>query len=548
MSERITDIATEADTGSGYGDSGPEGSGRDGRVPSTDLGWPGAGLARWLTRRRLFWAVFIFASLAYVQTQFWTQASAGDRANWDYFAQVISRGGVPYRDVVNIKSPLSAYIGAAAIVVTRPFGLRDLLAIRVAFVLLAALVVSFTFLVAHDYFESRLIALLASVIMLSFGAFARLNGGGVQPKTPMLLFGLITLWAILKDRAVTAGVFGMLSALSWQPGLLFVGVAGLAFSRYLTSWRDLKVLKLLGGAAVPLAIQLGYFWAVGALSDFYLWNIHFNATVYGPGQVRSMAGFSRRIAKMMTGTYHAGRFFFLLAAPGVAIAVWQAWQRARPGGLRGLVDDAPRHAIIIAPVVYFLFCTIDIQGGADLIPLLPFVAVFSALAIVLAVRQAARLISRWRPSLGRLPLEAAGIALIVLFAVVLGIRQTLARERDFPSLAEQDAEVHEIVSYLAPGDKIFVHGNAEILVLSGLTNASKYFLLDRGKDGYLDKVEQGGFKGWLDRLKSERPKVVALDRLKSLSYGDEFKEWIETDYDEHQGRIFTYYVRKENLR
>ena len=99
-----------------------------------------------------------------------------------------------------------------------------------------------------------------------------------------------------------------------------------------------------------------------------------------------------------------------------------------------------------------------------------------------------------------------------------------------------------------PGEKIFVHGNAEILVLSGLTNASKYFLLDRGKDGYLDQVEEGGFNGWLDRLKNERPKVVVLDRLKTLGHSADLKEWVETDYDEHQGRVFTFYVRKESPR
>jgi hypothetical protein len=505
-------------------------------------------MATRLTRRRLFWIVLIACGLTYFQTEFWKQPSVGDRANWDYFAQVISRGGVPYRDVVNIKSPLSAYVGAAAIVAARPFGLRDVYAIRVTYVLLAALTAAFTFLVAIEYLGSRRIALLAAVIMVSFGAFARLNGGGVQPKTPMVLFGLIALLAIVRDRPFTAGVFGMLSALSWQPGLLFVGVAGLAFSRYLTSWRDLKIVKLLAGAAIPLAIQIGYFWAAGALHEFYLWNIHFNATVYAPGQARPLAGFVRRLAKMMAGTYHTGRFFFYLALPGVALAAWQALIPIRQKGVRALLDGAPRHSLIIAPVVYFLFCIIDIQGGADLIPLLPFVAIFAAKALMFAVDQSASLARRWRPGLTGFPLETAGSVLILALALTFCFYEMFTTERDFPTLADQDAEVREIVAYLAPGDKIYVHGHAEILVLSGLTNASKYFLLDRGKDGYLDQVEEGGFSGWLDRLKADRPKVVALDRLKSLGYVQKLEEWVESDYDEHQGRIFTFYVRKDNAR
>src|SRR3954452_3144327 len=84
---------------------------------------------RQLDRRHAVWVVMAVAALLYSQSQFLKQPALGDRANWDYFAQVIARGGVPYRDVVNIKSPLSAYIGAAAIVVTRPFGVRDIFAI-----------------------------------------------------------------------------------------------------------------------------------------------------------------------------------------------------------------------------------------------------------------------------------------------------------------------------------------------------------------------------------------------------------------------------------
>jgi hypothetical protein len=86
---------------------------------------------RWFHERRLFWIALAGGALIYSQFQFWKQPALGDRANWDYVAQVISRGGVPYRDVVNIKSPLSAYIGAAAILAGQPFGLRDIFAIRI---------------------------------------------------------------------------------------------------------------------------------------------------------------------------------------------------------------------------------------------------------------------------------------------------------------------------------------------------------------------------------------------------------------------------------
>ncbi|HEX8186600.1 MAG TPA: hypothetical protein VF747_17665, partial [Blastocatellia bacterium] len=43
------------------------------------------------TRIGLFWVVMVVSVIVYSQSQFWAQPSAGDRANWDYFAQVIAR-------------------------------------------------------------------------------------------------------------------------------------------------------------------------------------------------------------------------------------------------------------------------------------------------------------------------------------------------------------------------------------------------------------------------------------------------------------------------
>src|SRR4030095_10513611 len=48
-----------------------------------------------------------------------TPAERGDLAIWDYVSQSILRGQIPYRDVIEIKTPLSAYISAVAIAAGR---------------------------------------------------------------------------------------------------------------------------------------------------------------------------------------------------------------------------------------------------------------------------------------------------------------------------------------------------------------------------------------------------------------------------------------------
>jgi DolP-mannose mannosyltransferase len=498
-----------------------------------------------LDRRALFLITLAVSTVVILQYQFWNQPSVVDRANWDYFAQVIARGGVPYRDVVNIKSPFSAYIGALAIIVGEPLGLRDIFAIRIVFILLGALTVGFTFLVAHDYFKSRRIGLLAAAIMMAFNLFVDANVGGVQPKTPMIMFGLMSLWAVTKDRPFAAGLFGMLSALCWQPGLLFVGVAALAFSRYLTSWRDLKTVKVVAGASAPFAIYIVYFWAVGSLMDLYRWNIEYNLTVDAPRGLRTVSEFIDRITRLIKGPFHDERYYFVIGALGLAIALWQEARSAAKEGWGYLLDAAPRHAVMIAPVIYFAFCMINIQGGVDFVPLLPFISIFAALALVFALDKLTDVLLRLKPQLPRQIIQAGGYAIILGFVLVFSVADVFAYRVEFPTLKDQEAEVAEITSHLAAGDRIFVHGTAEILVLSGLTNADKHFFLDRGKDTYLDRVEPGGFAGWLERLKEKRPKVVAIERTKYVDRKDDFLDWVREDYRERKGQIFTYYVRKD---
>ncbi|HYV05926.1 MAG TPA: DolP-mannose mannosyltransferase, partial [Blastocatellia bacterium] len=320
------------------------------------------------SRRRVFWLCFALTAVLYANPDYWSWPERRDPANWDYFSQVIARGGTPFKDVVNIKTPASAYIGAAAILVGKPVGLRDIYAIRTTYKLLAALTVALTFMVASRFSDSFRHGILAAIILAGIQAFAILNISGVQPKTPMILFGLATLLAIMKDRPFTAGVFGMLSALSWQPGLLFVGVAGLGFSRYFTNWRDLKVARLLAGAALPLAVFLVYLVAAGALRDFFLWCFHYPFTIYGPRDQTTTQAFFDRLDLLLDENFARDRAYFKLALGGLVFAVaTEAWHAFKHGG-KSLLQRAPRHQVIIAAIVYFVFCRIDMQGEQDLIP------------------------------------------------------------------------------------------------------------------------------------------------------------------------------------
>src|SRR5215470_19900210 len=89
----------------------------------------GGPFARWPVQTVASAAFLIAVALMLLSRQI-GRPEAGDSAIWDYVAQSIVRGQIPYRDVVEIKLPGAAYLSAIAIFAGKLFGIRDLIAIR----------------------------------------------------------------------------------------------------------------------------------------------------------------------------------------------------------------------------------------------------------------------------------------------------------------------------------------------------------------------------------------------------------------------------------
>lgn len=470
-----------------------------------------------------------------------SQAEGGDSAVYDYIAQLIVRGQTPYRDEIDIKAPGSFYLSALAMKAGSAFGVRDIIAARLLHILFAGLLSAVVYLVAEAYLRNRFAALLAVGSLLISRHFAFWTVGGGQPKLPMILFGMLTLLLIAKNRPFLAGFCSMLSCVCWQPGLLFTGVAFLVFSGYFTTWRDLRALKVLAGAAIPLAALLLYFRSIGALGELWTWTVVFNYSIYSGIALKGEDNPLGHILNVVLKIYKMDIVLVVVSLIGfVSFVATRLRERLR--GISALKSsDLFRDAIVIAPLVYFAACFIRFNAGPYLIPFVPFIGIFFGWTIVELVR-----ILKKSEFLGNSNVDWAPNVVLILLLSIAGYRGIAYRFESIPTLQDQDKRFELISSMLGASDTIYVHGTTEILVLLNKPNLNPYVSIEAGKDDYVAAQRYGGsFAAIIDELESSAPKIVSLSRLKRVAHGDELRQWVEQHYEPIEMPGYEVYVRKQ---
>lgn len=473
-----------------------------------------------------------------------SQIETGDATIYNYISQAILRGQLPYRDVVDIKSPLSCYLTAAAMWVGKLIGINDIYSGRLLHIAFACALVATLYQVGVIYFRNHRAAFLGALLLLLSDYFTGWTVSGGQPKLPMMLFGMLSLLAVAKERPILSGALGMLSALCWQPGLMFAGVAFLIFSRYLTSWRDGRAIKVAVGALIPLVLFVGYFYLKGGLSYFWACAMEYNYSVFAPEAKHSILDSLGHFWRVVRRVYRLDVIVVYASLGGFALFV-VARLKGR-FGIRKLIStgDLFRDAILIPPLVYFAFCQINFQSGPDLIPFMPFIALFAGF---FAVRVISLLLERFAKSTARLSLDKLLYAGALAIAV-LGIGVRCARYRiDAASLQAQRSDAAEIARILGPDGKIYVHGSAEILVLLNRPNLNPYVFIDWGMDDFVaSKWHGGSFQNVIDEMESQAPRVVILSRLKAVRHAQDLEQWASEHYERRVVGDYHIFVRSES--
>ncbi len=510
-------------------------------------------LATWLYMARtddtrVLCALVFFVTVAVMLLwRLFTQLEAGDSAIWDYVAQAILRGQVPYRDVVEIKGPASAYLSAAAMWLGKLVGLRDVMAVRFMQIVIAGVLSTVTFMVVETYLRRRVAAFIACLFPLMSYHFVSWTEGGTQPKLTMILFGMLTLLLIAKDRPFWAGLCSMLSCLSWQPGLLFTGVAVLIFSRYLTVWRDRRAFKVMFGAMLPLAVTVLYFYRAGALTDFWMWTVAYNYEVYAPEGIKNLNEIVSHIWLVLVRVFKLDIIWIAFGLAGLLMFTAQRLHSKLK--VREALNSADlfKDALTVAPAVYLAFCLVNLQSGPDLIPLFPFIGIFAGWFIT----ELSRLLNgagaiRRKPSLCRLVEALPSLALLLVLAAAV-FRAATCKMEEW-TLSYQEKQLAVIAGLIEPNDKIYVHGTLEILVLLNKPNLTPYIMWDHGKAGYIAAKKYGGsVKAMVDAIEAERPKLVAVSLLRRVPEGAALEEWLAAHYEEAPITGYEVYIRKQEF-
>ena len=187
-----------------------------------------------------------------------------DLGVYAYAGQQFADGVPPYEGILNRAGPLAHMLPGVGMVAGRLVGVDDVTSARVLFMLFAVGAVCATYVVGRDLFSSRLAGLASAASLLSFLGFIEYATNGPREKTPMVLFVLLAMWMLTRQRFLAAGVFIALAALTWQPAFLLAVTAGV-LAAVLRPERRIRSLAEIGiGGAVTTAAFAVYFLATGA--------------------------------------------------------------------------------------------------------------------------------------------------------------------------------------------------------------------------------------------------------------------------------------------
>jgi len=431
-----------------------------------------------------------------------------DLAIYSYSAQKVADGVPPYLGILNRAGPLAHLIPAIGVAGARVAGFDDVLGMRLLFMLFAIASVSVTYVLGHEFFESRLAGLAASTALLSFQGFITYATTGPREKTLMVFFLLCCLLGLAKRKWFAAGASISLAALVWQPALL-VGLAafGVTVAALRSGERTPALVRFAVGGLVPAALCTIYFAAVGALREFVDAYLLINARYTIPSPL-----WGKNLATKWAAVQEGYGVTLWAIGVGLAALFSLAVVAIRRQGWRASAHTS--EVVLVATVLVGLGWSVrDFNSWPDAFVLLP----MAALGVGAVTRELAR----------RLPATAALAVTLtwVVAAVVMAVTFSVTHRSH--GLEKQRRAVEAMLAQLPPGASLLSIEAAQPLVLSRSTNPTRYQTFGRGLGNYVDDTWPGGLAGFADWVRQERPTVISIRSARSHPW---LRETLDAEY------------------
>jgi 4-amino-4-deoxy-L-arabinose transferase-like glycosyltransferase len=242
------------------------------------------------SRREAFLLLLILVLGFSLRMSFLHEPFDRDEGVYAYIGQEILRGGLPYRDVLDIKPPGIYYIYAMGIAL---FG-ETTEAIRIFTACCSLLTVVGIFLLARLLGGPRA-SLCAALLFSIYSSAPHFEGNGSNSEVFMILPLVASAYFLLISNGPRRRLFLSISGLSAGVALLIKTVAlpqvivlmGIALYPFPVKWRLKDILDNALCFILPMFLIAGgilaYFGAHGALEDFLYWNIVFPRKYFESG-------------------------------------------------------------------------------------------------------------------------------------------------------------------------------------------------------------------------------------------------------------------------
>jgi GNAT superfamily N-acetyltransferase len=450
-----------------------------------------------------------------------------DLGVYTYAGQRFVAGDPPYVGIMNRAGPLAHALPGVGIWLGRLFGVGDIHGVRVFFMLIAIACVCLVYLTVRDLTGTRAAAVVAAAAFLGFEGFTAYASNGPREKTAMVLFLLAALYAVLRRRWATSGVFTALATLTWQP-VFFVAAATVLVALLLApDHRGRGIGRVALGGTATTAVVVVYYAAHGAVHTFLEGFVLINAqytTQPSPFQFLHYVWRSLREG--------FGPSLWVIVAGLVAVLVLAVTSARFAWHSRDAV--AATHVGLGAGLVAGLaWSCVAFNAWPDLMVLLPLAAIGVGGGV-------AALTSRLDPRAA-----LATMCALALVGTTYATAYSAGNRED--GLTEERASIAAVLHTGPHPARILSLQAPEVLALTHRTNATPYQMFDNGFSTYIDDTFPGGITGFVSWMQRYDPTYIVTqtrfrpwwllpwlqENYAQVGHTSQFRWWVSKSVDRH---------------